>query len=144
MYHYLVGITFIKSFIPYIRKHLLNVLETHELIFINTIVYTVIVFMVFLYSSKSEKRFHNYKKLDYTHGICIILIALVSIASTLFMYEFDKKYNTPFLNSIFRMAASAILLFCTGVFFFNETYTMKHIFGVILMMSGAYLTTQSD
>lgn len=140
MYHFLVGLTFIKSFVPYIRKHMLNVLETHELLFINTIIYTILVSFVFLYKSRSGKHLTNYKKLTFTHICCVVAIAIITIASTLFAYELDKNYNTPFLNSMFKMAASVVLLFFTGVLFFNEKYTIKHILGVAIMIFGVVLT----
>ena len=140
MYPYLVGLTFMKSFIPYIRKHMLNVLESHELLFVNTIVYTILVSIVFLYNSRSGKHLTNYKKLSFTHIWCIIAIATITIASTLFAYELDKNYNTPFLNSMFKMAASVVLLFFTGVLFFDEKYTFKHMLGVAFMIFGVFLT----
>ncbi len=143
MFHFLIGITFLKSFIPYIRKHMLDILESHELLFINTIIYTILVSIVFLYKSKDGKHLHNYKKMTMTHIICTILIAIITIASTLFAYEFDKKYNTPFLNTMFKMVASVVILFFIGVFFFKEKYTYKHIIGVGFMLSGALLT-QAD
>jgi len=140
MYHYLIGLTFMKSFIPYIRKHLLNVLETHELIFINTIIYTILATLIYIYKARSGKHLTNYKKLSMTHVCCLVAIAIVAIASTLFVYELDKNYNTPFLNSMLKTAASVVLLFFTGVLFFGEKYTYKHIIGVLFMLFGVFLT----
>ena len=36
MYPFIFGLTIIKSINPYFRKHLLNILDSHDLLFINS------------------------------------------------------------------------------------------------------------
>ncbi len=140
MYEYLVGLTVVKSSLPYIRKYVLDILESHELMFITACVYMTLVILLFLYKSKNGKHFHNYRKLTFTHCVLIILTALIALSSTMFTYELDKHYNTPMLNTMLKMATSAIVLFLLGIFIFNEKYTYQHMFGVGLMLFGAILT----
>jgi len=145
MYHYLLGITFVKSLSPYFRKYILNILQGHELLFINTFFISIIVFCVFLYKWLFDKGFYktieNFKKMSIGHYSCAFFIALFTVFSTLFIYEFDKSYNTPFLNSIFLKVASVVFLFLAGVFLFEEQYTMKQIIGLVLTIFGVYLVT---
>jgi drug/metabolite transporter (DMT)-like permease len=145
MYHYLLGITFLKSLSPYFRKYILNILESHELLFINTFFISIIVFLVFIYKWLFDKEFHktieNYQKMSIGHYSCSFFIALFTVFSTLFIYDFDKNYNTPFLNSMFIKVASVFFLFLAGVFLFEEQYTVKQIFGILLAIFGVYLVT---
>jgi len=145
MYHYILGLTFLKSLSPYFRKHVLGILNGHELLFINTFCISIIVFLVFIYKFMFDKSFHktieNYKKLSVGHYTCIFIIALLTVFSALLIYEFDKSYNTPFLNSMFIKVASVLFLFLVSVFLFEEKYTIKQILGIALTVVGVYLVT---
>jgi drug/metabolite transporter (DMT)-like permease len=145
MYHYILGLTFLKSLSPYFRKHVLGILNGHELLFINTFCISIIVFLVFIYKFMFDKSFHktieNYKKLSVGHYTCIFIIALLTVFSALLIYEFDKSYNTPFLNSMFMKVASVVFLFLVSVFLFEETYSIKQILGIALTVVGVYLVT---
>jgi drug/metabolite transporter (DMT)-like permease len=145
MYHYILGVTFLKSLSPYFRKYILNVLESHELLFINTFFISIVVFIFFLYKLFFDDKFHktleNYKKLSLGHYLCAFLIAIFTAFSTLFIYDFDKSYNTPFLNSLYIKIASVLFLFLVGVFLFKEQYSLKQIIGIILTVGGVYLVS---
>jgi drug/metabolite transporter (DMT)-like permease len=143
MYEYLIGLTVVKSSLPYIRKYVLDILESHEMMFITACVYMILVVILFIYKSKTGKQFHNYKKLTWVHVFLIVLTAFIALSSTMFTYELDKYYNTPFLNTMLKLATSVVVLFLIGTFLFKEKYTYKHMFGVALMLIGALLT-QSD
>jgi hypothetical protein len=43
------------------------------------------------------------------------------------MYEFDKKYNTPLLKSLFIRCLSILTLFATSIFIFKERYNWKQL-----------------
>jgi drug/metabolite transporter (DMT)-like permease len=145
MYHYILGLTALKSVNPYFRKYILNILNSHELLFLNTLSISIIVFFVFIYKYLFDKTFHktieNYKKLTMGHYACIFIIAIFTVVSTLLVYDFDKNYNTPFLNSMFMKVASVIFLFLVGVFLFEEKYSIKQILGIALTVLGVYLVT---
>uniref|UniRef100_A0A6C0AZP0 Uncharacterized protein n=1 Tax=viral metagenome TaxID=1070528 RepID=A0A6C0AZP0_9ZZZZ len=147
MYYYILGLTFLKSLNPYFRKHILNILESHELLFINTLIISFIVLSIFIYKCLFGNTFYKslekYKRLTFGHYSCILMICIFTVLSTLFVYELDKNFNTPFLNSIFIKVATILFVFLAGVFLFEEKYTMKQIIGLFLTIFGVYLITQN-
>ena len=81
----------------------------------------------------------NYKKLEYSHYACVLIISVLLVSSSLLLYELDKNYNTPLLNNILLKTGSIIVLIVVGVFVFGEKYTWKQIVGIILTCMGIYL-----
>ena len=148
MYHYLFSLSILKSFTPYFRKHLLTTLNSHELLFINTFFYFFIVLVFFLYklffdkTNFIEKTFKNYTNLSFSQFGCLALMALLAVASSIFIFEFDKNYNTPLINSMFIKIASTISLIFIGILLFEEKYHWKQILGFILAIIGIYLISQ--
>ena len=59
MYPFIAGITIIKSINPYFRKHILNILDSHDLLFINSFFISVVVFIIFLYKLFFDKKSLN-------------------------------------------------------------------------------------
>jgi drug/metabolite transporter (DMT)-like permease len=55
------------------------------------------------------------------------------------MNHFDKYYNTPLINSIFKKVVSVFFLFVVGIFLFEEKYNLKQILGLLLCSAGLYL-----
>lgn len=145
MYHYLLGITFLKSWTPYYRKYILDVLESHELLFLNTLCISILVLIYFFYTCLCDNSFsktiENYKKLSTGHYFCVFVIALFTVCSSLFLYDLDKYHNTPFLNSLFIKIASVFILFLIGIFIFEEQYSIKQIIGIVFTIFGIYLVT---
>jgi drug/metabolite transporter (DMT)-like permease len=94
-----------------------------------------------MFDKSFHKTIENYKKLSVGHYTCIFIIALLTVFSALLIYEFDKSYNTPFLNSMFIKVASVLFLFLVSVFLFEEKYTIKQILGIALTVVGVYLVT---
>ena len=148
MYHYMFGLSILKSFTPYFRKHTLTTLNSHDLLFINTFLIFLIVFAVFLYKLWFDKSkplietFKNYKSLSFTQLCALVLMAFLAVGSSIFIYEFDKNYNTPIINSMFMRAASTISLILVGVFLFKEKYSWEQIMGVFLTILGVLLISQ--
>lgn len=145
MYHYLIGLSLLKSFSPYFRKHILTTLSSHDLLFINTFVIFFMVLVFFLYKLLFDKQhslqetFKNYKKLSITQILSIFVMAILAVFSAIFIFEFDKNYNTPLINSMFMKTASTISLILIGIFLFEEKYSWKQITGIFLMILGGYL-----
>jgi drug/metabolite transporter (DMT)-like permease len=142
------GLSILKAFTPYFRKHALTTLNSHDLLFINTLLIFSIVFAVFLYKLLFDKSkplietFKNYNSLSFTQVGALILMAFLAVGSSIFIYEFDKNYNTPLINSIFMRAASTISLILVGAFLFEEKYSWKQIIGVFLTILGVFLISQ--
>ena len=145
MYHYLFGLSILKSFTPYFRKHVLNTLNSHDMLFINTFFIFLIVFAFFLYKLTFDKAkplietFKNYKKLSVTQILSLLIMAFLAVGSSIFIYEFDKNLNTPLMNSMFMRAASTVSLILVGIFLFEEKYSWKQILGVFLTIFGVIL-----
>jgi drug/metabolite transporter (DMT)-like permease len=148
MYYYLFGLSILKSFTPYFRKHILNTLNSHDLLFINTFFISIVVLCIFLYNLFFDKKkplietFNNYSKLSTTQILSLCVMAFLAVGSSIFIYEFDKNYNTPLINSMFMKIASTISLIFIGVFLFEEKYSWKQIIGVFLTILGIFLIAQ--
>lgn len=148
MYNYMFGLSILKSFTPYFRKHVLTTLNAHDLLFINTFIIFSIVFVFFVYQllfNKSKplvETLQNYRNLSFTQVGALIVMAFLAIGSSIFIYEFDKNYNTPLINSMFMRTASTISLIIVGMFLFEERYSLKQIAGVFLTIFGVLLISQ--
>jgi drug/metabolite transporter (DMT)-like permease len=135
----------LKSINPYFRKHILNTLSGHELLIINAVFIFIIVSIIFLYKCFFDKSIattlNNYKKLTLTQILCLFALAFLTVISSLFIFELDKNYNTPLINSLFLKIASVVALCLVGVFIFEEKYNWKQILGILLACLGVYLIT---
>jgi len=144
MYSFLVLTSFLKTLNPYFRKHILNSLESYEYLFLNTFVVSLFVFIYFLYKSIFHERSFE-KLLDKIYNLTIleviyfILIAFITVTSSIAIINFDKYYNTPLLNSLLSKGIAAILLILVGVFIYNEKYNYKQVFGIFLTIVGLFL-----
>ena len=149
MYRFIISFSLLKSIFPYFRKHILNILNGSELLFITNFFIFIILLGLLSYKSLFDKSsiiktVENYKKLSHSHYLCILTIAIFTVASSLLMYEFDKKYNTPLLNSLFIKCFSILTLFATSIFIFKERYNCKQFIGIFLIIIGFILTIQQD
>lgn len=143
--YFLLGLTsFLKTFNPYFRKHILNSLESHEYLFFNTFLISVGVFIFLLY----KLIFHDYsldKLLDKMYNLSIlqviyfILIAFITVTSSIVIINLEKHYNTPLLNSLLIKGIASILLILTAVFIYKEKYNYKQSFGICLTILGLFL-----
>jgi drug/metabolite transporter (DMT)-like permease len=143
--YFILGLTsFLKTFNPYFRKHILDSLESHEYIFLNTFLLSLGVFIYLLY----KLIFHDYsldKLLDKIYNLSIlqiiyfILITFITLTSSIVIINLDKYYNTPLLNSLLIKGLASVLLILTGVFIYKEKYNYKQIFGIFLIIVGLFL-----
>jgi drug/metabolite transporter (DMT)-like permease len=145
MYLYLFIIQILKTCNIYFRKHLLDSLETHEYLFINT--FLIACFVVFfciykiLYENFSFKKLLvKVKNFSFLQIAFLIIIAIVTMSSSFFFINIDKNHNTPLINRLLSKVLSTILLVLVGVFFFKEKYNYKQYIGIFLTIIGIYLT----
>ncbi len=146
MYQYIIGTSLFKSIIPYIRKHVLNTLNSHDLLYMNALTFFIIVCFIFIYNVFFNKHFvtltiNNYNKLNYVQILCLFAISLMAVIVAYFIYELDKFYNTPFINYIVVFSLTIIFSIFISMYIFNEKYSIRHFFGVILTFIGIYLMT---
>ena len=145
MYGYLVGTTFLKSMNPYFRKHILNTLNPREYFYLNTLFVFLLMILVFLFFENKDSVndiIRNYKKLKVSQIGCIFIISFLLVASSILLYELDKKYNTPLINTILLKTGSIIVLIVIGVGIFGENYSWSQILGILLTVMGIYLIMQ--
>jgi len=146
MYFFLAITTFLKTFNPYFRKHILDSLESHEYLFLNTFFVALFVFLYFLYKLIFHDAFFD-KLVDKITNLTILqiiyfmLIAFITISSSIVIINLDKYFNTPFINSLLSKSVASILLLLVGVIIFKEKYNIKQIFGIFLTMIGLFLVS---
>lgn len=149
MYSFLVLTSFLKTFNPYFRKHILNSLESHEYLFLNTFVVSFFVFLYFLYklifhNNSLNKLVDKMYNLSFLQIIYFILIALITVTFSIVIINFDKYYNTPLINSLLSKCLATILLILVGVFIYNEKYNYKQVLGILLIIVGLFLTGSKE
>ena len=146
MFVYFAGlVTFLKMGTPYIRKHVLNTLESYEYLMINVAVIFLIISVILLFHICFDKGTHfyralkNYQKLSWSQIISIFVLASLTVCTSVLMFEMDKKYNTPMLNAVFMRAISIIALTTISIFVFREQYSLMQMVGVGFIVFGIYL-----
>jgi drug/metabolite transporter (DMT)-like permease len=151
MLHYIIGGSIIKSVMPYLRKHILGTLNSDEYLLLNAFLIVIIVLIIFFVKMIRGKKvesiktfFNNYKKLTYLQVFLMLCISCFTVLTSLFIYELDKNHNTPLINAILMRFSSLIVLLFVGIFIFNETYTLRQIFGFTLSVIGIFLFMHKD
>ena len=144
MLPYVLGLTTVGGMRPYFRKHVLDTLDVHDFVFVNSVIIFFFVILYFVYLSM----FHNYSlrktvdrccSLSLTQITALLLLGVFTIISSLMIFNLDKYFNTPALNFMLLKAFSMIALFIVGVFVFEEVYSMSHIAGIGLIIGGVLL-----
>lgn len=146
MYFFLTITSLLKTLNPYFRKHILHTLETHEFLFINTFFVAIFVLFYFIYkliyhNDMVDQFINNINNLTFLQIIYFMLIAFITVISSMVIINLDKHYNTPLINSLLSKGITVILLLMVGIFIFKEKYNLKQLFGIFLTIIGLFLTT---
>jgi len=144
MYFFLGVTQLLKTMTPYFRKYILQNLESHEYLFINTFFVACFVLLFFMYKTifhdnSFDQFIDKIQNLTIIQVLFFTIIAFITFSSSFVLIHMDKHYNTPFINSLLTKVIAAILLICVSVFLFEEKYTFTQIFGVFLTILGLYL-----
>jgi len=144
MYFFLAIVTFLKTFSPYLRKHILDSLESHEFLFLNTFFVAFFVFLYFIYKFLFHDTFfvkfvEKIKELTILQVVYFAVIAFITIASSIVIINLDKYFNTPLINSFLGKTMAAILLLFVSIFIYEEKYNIKQILGLFLTVVGLFL-----
>ena len=147
MYDIFFGLSFLQQFRPYFRKHISNTLDPHEYVLLNTITIMIIILLYISYLLITQKTTHikfisNIQSLSYTECGCIVMLAILTVVSGLLIFELDKNYNTPLINTIFLKSISMVAFICVGIFIFKEKYKIHQFAGILLVLLGMYLISQ--
>jgi drug/metabolite transporter (DMT)-like permease len=147
-FYFLIIISIIKGVFPYFTKYIMGVLDAFELFFIITLFVFVLLLMYLCYRSFYDKNSNmilkmckKYTQLSHSHYGCIFTIALFTIVSSLMLYDLNKNYNTPLLNSLFLRCISIFAIFITSIFIFKEKYNWKQMLGIFIIMIGFIITS---
>jgi len=146
MYNLITGITLLKQIRPFFHKYILRTLNAHEYLFINSIIIFIVIlvylgYMFFVEHISLGETVDKCCKLSYFQIIGMIMLSIITMASTMLFFDFDKHYNTPLINAMYFYGVSIIILLLIGVFGFNEKYNWKQLCGIIVIMFGIYLIT---
>jgi len=149
MYHLFLGIALLQQFRPYFRKHISTTLDPHEYFLINTsiIMAIILMYVAYLLTTKTTtlKKLHSsIQSLSFTEVMCIVMLSCLTVVSGLFIFDLDKNYNTPLINSIYMKSISTIAILGVGVFIFRENYKLHQFLGMFMIISGIFLTSQKS
>jgi drug/metabolite transporter (DMT)-like permease len=144
MYFLLTVTSLLKTFNPYLRKDLLNSLEGDEYLFINTFFLAIFTFFYFIYKTIShndmvENLVNKMYNLTFLQVVYCMLIAFITIISSIVIINLDKNFNTPFINSMISKGIAAIFVLFVATIIYKEKYNLKQIFGVFLTITGLLL-----
>jgi len=149
MYIFLVATSILKTFTPYFRKHILNSFESHEFFFLNSLVIFFFGCIYFLYKLVVQPHLFNklinkVVGLSFLQAFYFIIIAFVTVFSSIVIIHFDKHYNTPLINSLLTKGFATISLILVGMFIYNEKYNHIQLFGIFLTVIGLFLTMSKE
>jgi drug/metabolite transporter (DMT)-like permease len=72
--------------------------------------------------------------------MCIFFIAILTVLSSILLYEMDKKYmKSTLMNVLLLRVGSTLALLLVGLLLFKERYTLVQICGFLLVLLGIYL-----
>ena len=146
MYFYILGASLFKSAVPYMRKHVLNTLDSHDLLYLDAFVFFIVVLCIFFYKCLFDKAnimntITNYQRLTYKQLLCIFTMSLISVMVVYFIFQLDKFHNTPLINYISRVSLTAVCAIIIGIIFFKEKYGIQHIIGILMTIFGIFFMT---
>jgi len=144
MYFLLTLVSLLKTFTPYLRKHILDSIEEHEYMFINTFFIALFVFLYFIYKiiyhdDMLDKLTNNIYNLTFLQVIFFMLIAFITVLSSMVLVNLDKNYNTPLINSMLSKGIAAVMLLFVATMIYKEKYNLQQVFGIILTVIGLIL-----
>jgi drug/metabolite transporter (DMT)-like permease len=123
---------------------MLTTLDPHDLLYINSMLFFMIVALIFLYQffrgdNAIRTTIKNYGNLSWQQVACMFAISAFAVSSTFFVYELDKHYNTPFINYIMLIGLTLFSSFIVGIYWFEEQYSRQQMVGIALTIAGIYL-----
>lgn len=69
----------------------------------------------------------------------VIILSFLTVVSGILLFELDKSYNTPLINTIFIKSIGALSIVFIGVIIFEETYSYVNWLGIAMILLGLYL-----
>lgn len=146
MYSYLAYITCLSTAKPYIRKNFTEDLDCYDYLYITTFVFVVFVLLMMLYAylfvdeEKSlGKTLDRYKNLNNNQMTMMIVLIIVTLVSSIFLYKLESEYRKPFLHNTYLKILSVVFLLIASYLAHEKEINMYHIFGMFSIALGIYL-----
>ena len=138
------GSGIINSIKPFCKKHVINTLDPHEFIFLNTFLITFILLIYFIYLSIYEKYnvytlYNKYTTLSKSQLFAIVGLSSITLTTMFIGLSSQKTQITNVKSSLMMKSMTTILIIIIGIYMFEEEYTQFDIFGIILILSGIYM-----
>lgn len=144
MYHFLLGCSILKTLRPFFRKNVLENVDSHDFLFLNTFFISSLVFLIFLYKLIFDKEIYKTiecaKKLNVLQIVCFFFLAALTVGASTLYLEYEKQSkNSVMINSMYIKIISALVLLGTSIFVFKENCSWKQIVGVLVVILGLTL-----
>ena len=146
MYHYILGASLFKSITPYVRKNILDTIDSRDLLYLDAFMFFIIVLSIFVYKCIFDRNdiintISNYQRLTHKQFLCMFILSLISVMVIYFILELDKFHNTPLINYISRVSLTTVFAIIIGILYFKEKYKIQQLIGIIVTIFGIYLAT---
>jgi drug/metabolite transporter (DMT)-like permease len=140
----MIGSGLINSIKPFCKKHILNSLDPHEFVFLNTFLITLFLLLYFIYLSINEKYniyglYDKYTNLSKSQFLAIVGISTITLSSTFIGLTMNKTNGINIKNNLIIKSITTILVIAIGVYVYEEEYTRIDIFGIFLILVGIYM-----
>jgi uncharacterized membrane protein len=138
----LIGAGLVNSIKPYCRKHVINSLDSHEFIFLNTIIISLIIISYLIYKKTCiTDLYYKYSSLTFTQIASITILSLITVFGSLMKLNMDKDNNNSntFMNGLLIKGVTSATIIFIGIAFFNEKYTWKTWLSILMIAGGIYL-----
>ena len=146
MYHYILGASLFKSITPYVRKNILDTIDSRDLLYLDAFMFFIIVLSIFVYKCIFDRNdiintISNYQRLTHKQFLCMFILSLISVMVIYFILELDKFHNTPLINYISRVSLTTVFAIIIGILYFKEKYKIQQLIGIMVTIFGIYLAT---
>lgn len=140
----MIGSGVINSFKPFCKKHVLNALDPHEFVFLNTFLITLFLLLYFIYLSINEKYtmyglYDKYTNLSRTQLFAIVGLSTITLSSTFIGLSLTKTGGGNVKTNLIMKSITTILVIAIGIYIYEEEYTKVDIFGIFLILLGIYM-----
>ena len=136
----IAGLSFLKTFSPYMRNHIMDGITPWEFMFLNSIFIGVLCFL-YSYVHKKEK-FSNLLSLSYTQIGAAVVLSVLTVVTGLFYLSMEKD-NVMTTNFLWRGVSAAVFV-GTGFILFNERLQWHQVLGIAAIIGGSLLVAQGD
>jgi multidrug transporter EmrE-like cation transporter len=131
----IAGLSFLKTFSPYMRNHIMEGIAPWEFMFINSVLIGTICF-VYSYVHKKEKLSNLLNLTPIQIGAALVL-SVLAVVSGLFYLSMEKD-NVLTTSFLWRGIGTAVFV-ATGILLFNEKLEWHQILGIVAVVAGSLL-----